>query len=657
MFAAGMANAQTASYGLNGGSGLIDMPTAAVLPDGETAFTFTSTENSFNGTLTFQLLPNLETSVHFTTLNGWGGGTLYDKSIDLKYQILDENGMWPALAIGFRDFASNGAFSSEYLVATKSFGDSLSLSAGLGWGRLGSYNPLFSMGTRPAATSTSVDVDHMFSGDVALFGGIEWDTPIKGLSLKAEYSSDAYVQEVGFGLVERNSPFNFGLEYQPFGGVSFGAYYNHGSEFGLRLTLFANPNRPVVDPDLGSGPVPVNARPAGYNADTSWANSTAAQDAVVMALIPLLAAEGITLEEARLTGTSIDLYIRNNSKPQTTKAMGRIARMLTVALPPSIEIIRITPLGGPVAVTTVEIRRSDIEAQVERPNAGPDSFRSAVFTDAQNTLGDGAWTRDVFPNFSWSLNPRLPIELATGGEAGSFELQLGASASYQLGRGLSLNGSLSQLIYSSTDGVADSGPKLTRLTADYVTKLNPSTYARVSAGYLDGNYTGVDGEILWKPTNQNWGLGLELAVALERDGGTFAGLTDEQAYQAMGSFYWDTGYYGLEVQIDAGQYIGGDVGSTFKLSRRFENGWEVSGFVTVTDMPFSEFGEGNFAKGISVTIPLRWTLPSETRSNTTLSLGTSGEGGKLIGIGNRLYPMIRDYDVQDYYDSWGAFWQ
>ena len=33
------------------------------------------------------------------------------------------------------------------------------------------------------------------------------------------------------------------------------------------------------------------------------------------------------------------------------------------------------------------------------------------------------------------------------------------------------------------------------------------------------------------------------------------------------------------------------------------------------------------------------------------------EGGARANISNRLYPIIRDYNQQDLYDSWGAYWQ
>ncbi len=629
------------------------MPSAQVLPDGETAWTFGYSELGSVNSLTFQMLPRLETTVHFTSVDVWeGGAPLYDQSIDLKYQLLDENGMWPAIAIGFRDFLSNGAYSSEYLVATKTLGYGLTVTGGFGWGRLGSYNPIASFGTRPPATSTGLDYDQFFKGDVGIFGGVQWDTPINGVTFKAEYSSDAYLQENTFSGYTPSTPFNFGIEYEPFRGVSLGAYYLNGEQYALRLTFSGNPNRPIVSPDLGAGPVPVNARPAGYDTDTTWTRSQTATDSIAKALIPALSAEGMSLEQARIQGDTIELYVRNNTKPQEPKAIGRLARMLTLALPPSIEVFRITPVSGGVATTTVEIRRSDLEAQAETTNAGPESFATTRFYDAENNLGEGAWVRDPYPDFSWSLNPRVPVNFGDATSSASFDLLLNATARYQLSRAFSLSGSVNQLLYSSDSDEEIGGPTLARLTADYVTKLSPTIYGRLSGGYLDGNYVGVDGEILWKPANQNWGLGLEIAAVQRRDSDSFFGLDDYQTITGHGSVYWDTGFYGLEAQVDVGVYLEGDLGTTLTLGRRFDNGWEVSGYMTVTDADTDAFSQG-----IKVRIPLRWTMPNETRSTFGVSLDSSTDSGNRLGISNRLYPMIRDYDVLDFYESWGSYWQ
>ena len=46
--------------------------------------------------------------------------------------------------------------------------------------------------------------------------------------------------------------------------------------------------------------------------------------------------------------------------------------------------------------------------------------------------------------------------------------------------------------------------------------------------------------------------------------------------------------------------LAGDYGSTFSLSRTFNNGWEIGAYATLTDVKFSTFGEGSFDKGITL---------------------------------------------------------
>ncbi len=677
LIATTVASAQSASFSLNGTSGLIDMPTAQVLPDAETAWTFSGSGTVYGGTLTFQILPNLETSVHFMTVNDWTGlgEALFDQSLDLKYQIFAETDTLPSLAVGSNDFLSNGAFSSEYIVASKNVGHGLTVTGGLGWGRLGGYRPIASLGQRPAPSDDPLAYDQLFRGDMALFGGLEWDAPVKGLSLKAEYSSDAYLGEQVHGDFEHVSPLNFGIEYEPIRGVSLGGYYKYGSDFGLRLTISGNPYRPIVPSDFGIGPVPVNPRLGDYNRSEKWADNSLVTELLVSALAPVLEPEGLVIEQALITGNTIDLYVTNNNMPQTTKAVGRIMRTLSVALPHSVEVFRITPVASGLATTTIEVRRSDLEAQVDRPDAGPDSFATTRFFDAANNLPDGTWSRDIYPDFTWGIIPVIPVNLAVNGAAASIDVLLNANASYRLSRGLSLNGSLTQkLIGNIGTGAVPSasptpvrsdfaqyqtgGPILDRLTADYDFKLTPSTYARVSAGYLERMFGGVTGEALWMPTNQNWGIGAEVGAVQQRAYGDMFGFKDYQTVTAHASLYWDTGYHGIEAQIDVGKYLAGDVGTTVSVSRRFESGWEVSGFVAMTDMPFSEYGEGNFSKGVTLTIPLRWTMPLETRSSTSIALGAvGGDGGAHLQTGERLYSTIRDYDVVDFNETWGAFWQ
>ncbi|WP_316016154.1 YjbH domain-containing protein, partial [Roseobacter sp. HKCCA0434] len=249
--------------GLNlyGMTGLIDLPSARMQPDGQLSFTASGFGPTQRYTLSFQALPWLEGALRYSRISDFqvAGTDRFDRSLDLKVRLLDEGEEWwrPEVALGFRDVLGTGVLASEYLVATKEVLPGLDVTGGIGWGRLsgvnGFTNPLtlVSEGFRErsggARTGGDVDFGGFFSGeDAALFGGVAWRTPIDGLTLRAEYSSDAYEREQITGVFDRASPINYGLEYAIADGLRLGAWRMYGSEFGLSLSVSGNVTRPLI---------------------------------------------------------------------------------------------------------------------------------------------------------------------------------------------------------------------------------------------------------------------------------------------------------------------------------------------------------------------------------------------------------------------------
>jgi len=263
------------SVNLYGMTGLIDMPSAEMQPDAQ----FTVTSSFFGGflrnTISSQFLPGLEAAFRYSVLEELGGAgtTLYDRSFDVKLRLIQEGPNWPSMVVGLQDFLGTGVYSGEYFASTKNFfsGD-LKVTGGVGWGRFagtnGNRNPLCRNENRfcdrapDVGTGGRVDIGEFFNGrEFGLFGGVEWRTPIEDLVFKAEYSDDAYVREQEQSSFSPNIPFNFGIEYRPLIGVEVGAYYMYGTEFGVRLSLSANPFRPLSEVDGESAPQPLMARP------------------------------------------------------------------------------------------------------------------------------------------------------------------------------------------------------------------------------------------------------------------------------------------------------------------------------------------------------------------------------------------------------------
>ncbi|WP_280322872.1 YjbH domain-containing protein [Sulfitobacter faviae] len=239
--------------------GLVDMPTAEVLPDGHVALTTSMFGATTRNTATFQVLPKLYGTFRYAIVDDFdpGGpqdGTRYDRSFDLHYQITDETLRFPALAVGLRDFGGTGIYSGEYFVGTKSFGSKLRVTGGMGWGRLaqrGSFsNPLGVVAdrfdTRPNVaagginTTGQLDFGAWFRGPAALFAGVEYQATDR-LSFQLEYSSDAYEREQSVGAIDIKSPINLGFNYSYPSGSNLRAFVIGGSEVGLQYSLILNP--------------------------------------------------------------------------------------------------------------------------------------------------------------------------------------------------------------------------------------------------------------------------------------------------------------------------------------------------------------------------------------------------------------------------------
>ena len=121
-----------------GGIGLIETPTARFSNDGEFAFGI-STEIPWNRLYSkVQFFPWLEVVLRYTegTHKPYQPGmtqTWKDKGLDLKFRLIEENDFLPEMAMGLLDIGGTGAYSGEYLVASKQLGN-VDISLGLGWG-------------------------------------------------------------------------------------------------------------------------------------------------------------------------------------------------------------------------------------------------------------------------------------------------------------------------------------------------------------------------------------------------------------------------------------------------------------------------------------------------------------------------------------------
>jgi hypothetical protein len=198
---------------------------------------------------------------------------------------------------------------------------------------------------------------------------------------------------------------------------------------------------------------------------------------------------------------------------------------------------------------------------------------------------------------------------------------------------------------------------LMQLTAAQYFKPGRDLYGRVTVGYLERMFGGLSSELLWKPNDSPFALGVEANYVKQRDFDQRFGFRDYEVATGHASAYWDMGN-GFRAQVDAGRYLAGDWGATFALDREFGNGWKVGAFATLTDVPFDDFGEGSFDKGIRITIPFSWLIgePDKRGYSTTIRPLTRDGGARLDAPG-RLYDRVRPLQKPALKDGWGRFWR
>ena len=673
--------------------GLVEMPDARAQPDGEITFAAHAFDNgTWRTAVGFQLAPRVHGTFRYASVDkiASGGERTFDRSFDLRLQVLREGARTPAVTVGLQDLGGTGVYASEYVVATKAFGP-VAVTAGLGWGRLatrdGFDNPLGALDdrfeTRPGIRGVGGDFSsaQWFRGPAALFGGVAWRATDR-LTLAAEYASDAYVRETRAGIVDLRSPINVGLHWAATENLRVSAALRGGDAAGVGFTYALNPRRSPLGSGIEPAPLPVLLRPDPEEApaawSTAWSRSETARPAVVDGLARALDAVGLELQSHRLTGDAAEVRFFNRTYESQAQAIGRAARALTHAMPPSVRRFTLVPVNAAgQAGAAVTLARADVEAIENRPNGATEILAAARIDDAASLPGGREAAAGLYPDLDWSLGPYAAVTTFEPESPVRLDVGLRLSARWEPRPGVVLSGVLRQPVAGNRDesdrtGTVSALPQVrtlspefartdtlhvARLTADYLFRPGPSLYGRLTGGLLETQYGGVSAELLWKPALGPLALGVEVNRVRQRDFDMRFGFRDLDATTAFASAYYDH-RGGYTSRLDVGRYLAGDVGATYSLTRRFGNGWEVGAFATKTDASAEAFGEGSFDKGLTLRVPLGALTGQSSREARGLTVRPiQRDGGARVDVASRLYGTVADQSGERLLEDWGRFWR
>lgn len=652
-----------------GGVGLMETRNARFRPDGTLEAGASIRHQRRFWFLSFQALPWLEASFRLgERLDGTtGAGITTDRAFDVKLRLLEEGDWWPAVAVGLQDFIGTGIYSGEYLVASKRFGP-LDATLGLGWGRLSTQrdmtNPLGeifpSFATRPREVDQggSINTFNFFRGeDAAWFGGLEYSLPalpgpfgpIEGFRAKVEFSADALRDERGGfpanttnlrGLAE--SRVNYGLQWSN-GWLDAGVQWVHGTDLLFRVSARLDPERP---PEAERPPPPaMSARPRAAAPDAERATMEA------------LRAAGFRPVAVHIAGQEARIAVAGGRQRTLAEAAGRVLRAVQPHLPPEVEKITLSWRQQGVEVARLSLPRATMEGAARGAGSAEEMFWTARLDAAGSDafgLMDGGF------GVTWGIEPRLQALLGDPGRALRWQAAAVAGARLELGHGVSVAGSLAQALAGNLDGAPPSDSLLPRVRSDvaryaregetsipalYAERIwaaAPDVFARVTGGWLEPMFAGVSAELLWRPHDQPFGIGVDIAQVAQREYDGGLGALGYDVTTGHVSVYADLPWNGMYAIARAGRYLAGDWGGTLEIGRRFSSGIEVGGFATFTDVPFKTFGEGSFDRGIYVRIPLDLFGIATRDVASAVIRGVQRDGGQRLRVDSPLWEVTRE---------------
>ncbi|TCL05705.1 YjbH domain-containing protein [Sodalis ligni] len=652
-----------------GGVGLLQTPTARMARDGEFSLNYRDNNQYRFWSANIQLFPWLESTVRYTDVrtrlysndpNFSGGQTYKDKGIDFKLRLWEEGYYLPEVSVGIRDFGGTGLFDSEFVAASKAWGP-FDFSVGLGWGYLGTRgnvkNPFceasdkFCHRDNSHNTAGSFNTGDFFHGPSAIFGGVEYQTPWQPLRLKLEYEGNNYQDDFA-GDLKQNTPVNVGAIYRVADWADVNLSYERGNTLMFGVTLRTNFND-LTQKHLDS------EKPAYQPNEQS---DMLQHQVVAQQLEDLNSNAGYTAPHIQVKGNTMYMTGQQDKYRDGTEGVDRANRILVNNLPANINTLKVTEtrLHMPMVTTKTDVK--SLQNTLSGYPLGHEQplIQRRTEPDVPERAEQGYYIDRSRLELGWSP----VLNQSVGGPESFYMYQLGVegTANYWMTNHWVTSGSVFGNIinnynkFNFTNPPSDSHlPRvrtrireyvgndvyISNLQTAYISGLGDGWYGQLYGGYLEMMYGGVGGEVLYRPLDANWAVGVDGNYVKQRDWNDMMQFADYSVATGNLTGYWQPSFMnGVLVKASVGRYLAKDKGVTFDVSRRFDSGITAGAFATFTNVSKEEYGEGSFTKGFYLSIPLDLLTVTPNRTRAQLNwIPLTRDGGQMVGRKFYLYGL------------------
>lgn len=320
------------------------------------------------------------------------------------------------------------------------------------------------------------------------------------------------------------------------------------------------------------------------------------------------------------SGANLTSVLHINDYQPSTKQIGYAAREVLSKADNTTQSVTIVPLVKGVCGKAVTFGRRDLELLADGKASPEEVWQDISFTDSEAATGRKKFTDKL------TFNPELSFSLGEEETTHLYRTAITAERTKEwhhgfiTGGGIRLNlvDNLHRLFkykdvnLKSVRGDADmftwNRINVDRTYLGWMHTLTPNFHLAATAGYLEEMYAGFGGEVLYRPYDSPFAIGLEGWGAMKRDLNTALalGLRGDTKWTGHVNMFYDIPDTDITTYAKVGRFLGSDWGVSGGAETQFENGMKLKGYVTATHNDDKDvFGsDRNVIAGLQLAVPL-----------------------------------------------------